>query len=242
MNNTRRGKIARLPKAVREELNRRLDNGQPGKQVVAWLNALPEVQAVLRDEFGGRVINDQNLTDWKQGGYCDWVVQQAAMELAVRLEENAVAWQAEGRPPLTDTLALWLAARYAVATRQVAQAEGEAGWRQLRELCADVVELRWGDHCAERLRLERERLEMQHKDDDGQREARLRAMLDLHPDQPLPRKPGKPEPPANTQSGAAGTPGPNAHLPGGCNQGKSSLIKLNQPERDPCKPDDPNSP
>ena len=64
----------------------------------------------------------------------------------------------EGRPPLTDMLALWLAARYAVATRQVAAAEGAEGWRLLRELCADIVELRRGDHSAAKLKLEQDRL------------------------------------------------------------------------------------
>ena len=62
---------------------------------------------------------------------------------------------------MTDSQALWLAARYAVATRRVAETEGPEGWRLLRELCADVVELRRGDHSAERLRLEREELEFE---------------------------------------------------------------------------------
>src|SRR5450432_905689 len=65
--------------------------------------------------------------------------------------------------PLTDTLALWLAARYAVATRRVAEAEGVEGWRLLRELCGDLVELRRGDHSAQRLRMERERLELERE-------------------------------------------------------------------------------
>ena len=36
MNLTRNGKIARLPLAVRQELNRRLDEGKQGKKLVAW--------------------------------------------------------------------------------------------------------------------------------------------------------------------------------------------------------------
>jgi hypothetical protein len=61
--------------------------------------------------------------------------------------------------PLTDTLALWLAARYALATRALAAQPGPEHWRRLREFCADVVELRRGDHSAQRLQIERERLE-----------------------------------------------------------------------------------
>ena len=163
MNATRKGKIARLPREIREQLNRRLDNGEPGKPLVAWLNALPEAQAVLAAEFGGKPVREQNLSEWKQGGYRDWQARQEALEVAGRLGEDAAALQAEGSPALTDTLALWLAARYAVATRQVAGAAGAEGWRLLRELCADVVELRRGDHHAERLRIERERLDRERE-------------------------------------------------------------------------------
>ncbi len=34
----RTGKIARLPRALREELNRHLDEGEAGVDLVAWLN------------------------------------------------------------------------------------------------------------------------------------------------------------------------------------------------------------
>ena len=50
-NRTRTGKIARLPKAVREELNRRLQDGEPGTQLVEWLNSLPQVQRVKALKF-----------------------------------------------------------------------------------------------------------------------------------------------------------------------------------------------
>ena len=161
MNPTRNGKIARLPRAVRQELNRRLDDGEQGKKLVVWLNALPEVQAIVAAEFGGKPIREQNLSEWKQGGYRDWVAQQEALEMVERLGEDAAEWDGEGRAPLTDTLALWVAARYAVATRRVAEAGDVEGWRLLREMCSDIVELRKGDHSAERLQIERERLALE---------------------------------------------------------------------------------
>lgn len=159
MNVTRNGKIARLPRAVRQELNRRLEEGEPGKELVAWLNALPEVQAIVAAEFGGKPIREQNLSEWKKGGYQDWLAHQQALELAARLGEDAAELTEEDRPPLTEALALWTVARYAVKTRQIADADGPESWPMLREFCADIVELRKGAHSAERLRLERERLE-----------------------------------------------------------------------------------
>src|SRR5258707_3596455 len=98
MNLTRNGKIARLPLAVRQELNRRLDEGEQGKKLVAWLNGLPAVQAIAAAEFGGKAIREQNLSEWKQGGYRDWLAKQEALEIAERLCENATGWDA-GRPP-----------------------------------------------------------------------------------------------------------------------------------------------
>jgi hypothetical protein len=78
---TRRGKIARLPQAVREQLNERLAEGEPGNQLVEWLNTLPEVKELLVKEFAGEPVNEMNLTRWKQGGYQDWTVRQEAREL-----------------------------------------------------------------------------------------------------------------------------------------------------------------
>src|SRR6266568_3205109 len=38
-----KGKIARLPLAIREQLNRRLQDGEIGRDLVVWLNSAPEV-------------------------------------------------------------------------------------------------------------------------------------------------------------------------------------------------------
>lgn len=42
------GKIARLPRDVRDQLNRRLENGEGGASLVAWLNSLPGVKKALK--------------------------------------------------------------------------------------------------------------------------------------------------------------------------------------------------
>ena len=160
MNVTRNGKIARLPKAVREELNRRLSDGEPGKELVAWLNGLPEVQSMVAAEFGGRAVREQNLSEWKQGGYEEWLRQQEALELVRHLSAEADDLKVASGEPLSDKLGLWLAARYAVATRKLAdENHGELDWQRLRELCSDVVALRRGDHSAARLKMEQARLD-----------------------------------------------------------------------------------
>lgn len=158
---TRTGKIARLPREIREELNRRLQDGEPGIRLVAWLNGLPDSQRVLAAHFGGRGISEQNLSEWKAGGYRDWLARQEALAQARELTADAQELTAATEGRLTDHLTTVLAARYAAAL---------AGWdgevteefrrklRALRGLCQDIVELRRGDHSGARLNLEQERL------------------------------------------------------------------------------------
>jgi hypothetical protein len=157
---TRTGKIARLPQEIREQLNRRLQDGEQGKRLVGWLNALPAVKAVLRAEFAGQSITAQNLSEWRKGGYRDWQLQQEALALVQTISADAAALRAVSEEALTDKLALWLVARYAVAAKSL---NDPADWRRLREFCQDLVELRKGDHSAERLRLERERWEAEQE-------------------------------------------------------------------------------
>ena len=46
---TATGKIARLPQEIRDELNRRLRDGERGRRLVDWLNSLPETQRMLAE-------------------------------------------------------------------------------------------------------------------------------------------------------------------------------------------------
>jgi hypothetical protein len=96
MSTTRVGKIGRLPKGIREELRRRIEDGEPGKDLVAWLNGLPEVTKSLKELFGGRAISEQNLSDWRQNGHAEWLEAEENRRLAASLAE-----QSEG---LTDEL------------------------------------------------------------------------------------------------------------------------------------------
>src|SRR5258708_4747582 len=77
---TRIGKIARLPKEIRNELNERLQDGERGVDLVVWLNDLPKVQETLAQFFHGRPVTEQNLSEWRWGGYNDWGRHQAALE------------------------------------------------------------------------------------------------------------------------------------------------------------------
>lgn len=158
MTHGRNGKIARLPHHIREELNNRIRNGEPGKRIVVWLNQLAEVGVLIASDFDGKPIREQNLSEWRKGGYRDWLAIEEARAAITRLDEESAALNSENHPNVTETLARWLTIRYAMASRQIDEADGSKRWRMLREMCTDIVELRRGDHNIQRLEVERDRV------------------------------------------------------------------------------------
>ena len=89
-----KGKIARIPFELRQELNRRLRNGAPAGDLVAWLNELPAVKTALAEcDFGGvdhrAEILPANLSEWtrENGPYAKWLADQESVEKVERLAE-----------------------------------------------------------------------------------------------------------------------------------------------------------
>lgn len=77
--NTHNGKIGGLPAQKREELCRRMYDGERAPTLLPWLNGLPEAQKVCRDQYEGEPINAQNLSNWRGGGYEKWLNEQKAI-------------------------------------------------------------------------------------------------------------------------------------------------------------------
>ena len=87
--NALKGKIARLPAKLREEVCKRLHDGQAGPKILPWLNALPEVQAILESEFEGQPVSAQNLSVWRSTGYADWLNRAERIERTRELARYA---------------------------------------------------------------------------------------------------------------------------------------------------------
>ena len=90
--NARNGKIARLPRSVRHELNERLERSEQSPQLLDWLNALPEARKIVQNDFAGVPISKQNLSEWRQGGFEEWLARRNLCEDARDLTELAGRW------------------------------------------------------------------------------------------------------------------------------------------------------
>lgn len=83
----RRSKIARLPKAIRDEINLMLYEGAAYQTIIDWLAS--------KDHPG---FNVNNLFHWNEGGYQDWLQEQERKLEARALRQWSAAIAAERDP------------------------------------------------------------------------------------------------------------------------------------------------
>ena len=150
MARARRGKIAKLPADLRMEVNRRLHDGQPANQIMPWLNSHDRVRPILDTQFKGENINDQNLTEWRQGGFMDWLDERERLDALKELSLFAGEAVKSGGS-LADGAA-------AVAAGRLISAIEGADDEQLLKISAAIASLRGGDADIKRVQLLEERV------------------------------------------------------------------------------------
>jgi hypothetical protein len=74
----RNGKVARLPAAIRDQINHLMDDGVPYKVIIEKLGP------------AARHLNEDNLSNWRLGGYQDYLKAQAINDRA-RIQTEAAA-------------------------------------------------------------------------------------------------------------------------------------------------------
>lgn len=89
-------KISSLPRLIREEINRRLDEGQKGPEILEWVNAQPSVLEILEKRYQGVEVSDQNLSNWRETGYAEWQTGMQRVYHLQRLSEFATRQAASG--------------------------------------------------------------------------------------------------------------------------------------------------
>jgi hypothetical protein len=157
----RTGKIARLPRELRHKINGLLYHGKTAVRIAEWLNSRPDVQNILKAEFAGRPINSQNLTEWKQGGYRDWLTHQ---ELLNQIGDRAAdaGEIAHAAKDMSDSLFALLTLDYAQAMKdreQQTPEEFEKKRESLGILSQDIVRLRRCHLHARRVKIQETNLD-----------------------------------------------------------------------------------
>src|SRR5262245_7816683 len=178
---SRIGKIASLPRPLREELNHRMERNVPARILAEWLNSLPEVQALLRDSFDGHPINEQNLCNWRNGGFQEWQTRQEFLERLHLFSEDTAEIE-EKSAGMADYAARLLSIHFAIALQQISFAPPASSdpadpsseqappprthssiinsplspLKPLYALARAVSSLRRGDHSAARLKLQQQ--------------------------------------------------------------------------------------
>src|SRR5438045_1885200 len=77
-NHRRKGKVARLPKPVRDQINEMVLDGI----------SYPEILQTLGPAVAG--VNEDNLSNWKLGGFQDWLRHQQRIEHIQSKQELAL--------------------------------------------------------------------------------------------------------------------------------------------------------
>jgi len=133
----RQGKFARLPAKIREEVNKQLLDGKSGPSILAWLKT-----------NGFMDLTEQNLSEWRKGGYQDWLKSEGQMakireraELAMRMAQAAGG----------DSLGQSIVTRIAGDLDEKLDALAENDLLKLRPLLDSIL-------FAEKLKLEKRKL------------------------------------------------------------------------------------
>src|ERR1035437_1767825 len=145
MSNTHVGKIGRLPKSIRDDLGHRIEDGEPGRESVKWLNGEPRAQEIVKKQFGGRAVTEQNLSEWKQTGHPEWLRQEQTRSLVAKLTEHAQdLGEASDGQEISDLFASVLAAELAQLAAALLEKETdpEKRWQRLREVHRELSQLR----------------------------------------------------------------------------------------------------
>lgn len=76
----RTGKIARLPKTLRDAVNLALQDGATANAIIKIVTDAKEHGATNGDGSEIEIPNDQNITNWRDGGYADWLKENTRLD------------------------------------------------------------------------------------------------------------------------------------------------------------------
>lgn len=76
----RTGKIARLPKTLRDAVNLALQDGATANAIIKIVTDAKANGAMNGDGSEIEIPNDQNITNWREGGFADWLKENQRLD------------------------------------------------------------------------------------------------------------------------------------------------------------------
>jgi hypothetical protein len=157
---TRRSKIARLRKEIRNDMNHKLEDGECAKEVADWLNGQEEVQEMLRFYFKGNPISEQNLSEWRQSGFLEWQRVQESWSWMSQLGDEASELKDRGfGAKISEWFGVLMSVELTSTARELIQQENdpEKRWERLCGVYKQVSKLRRDDYASTHARLRQEK-------------------------------------------------------------------------------------
>lgn len=145
----RNGKVARLPLHTREEINRRLHDGQSGPTIINWVNNKESLK-------GKAQITPQNLSEWRKGGYNEWLNSYDKTQHIKRLSEHAFRLASAAGGDIT-------AGGVAIAGGRILELLENACDDDMADLIDSISSLRKVEVASQKLELDRAQLETRQK-------------------------------------------------------------------------------
>ncbi len=158
----RKGKIAKLPFAIREEVCRRLRDGE-GQEMLPWLNDLPDTKRIMAERFKGEPITPQNLSEWRAGGYHDWLDDQEEVERIERLAEFADKMARASGGELGEKA-------ISIATGRILQILEGATGDEAQAIAESIVGMRFTEIEAKKIKQKDRQLDQKDRDQELDRE------------------------------------------------------------------------
>jgi len=142
MDSTRKGKIATLPAKIRDEINRRLHEGEGARQILPWLNADKDVLRVLDERWGEEPVTPQNLSEWRRGGYRDWLGRNEKVSALKVLSDYSLQLAQAAGGSISEGAAAIAGGKILALLENAAEEEGPTNGILLSELIDSLSALR----------------------------------------------------------------------------------------------------
>jgi len=154
------GKIASLPKAMRNLVNEMLDENRPETEIAGKITGMLEKSAI--PEIAEIEVTQQNVANWRTAGYVKWQAENKARELAERIAATRGDGKKVQDSGIADNIADCVLGELAVAA--TALVEGKMSALERRKtidwIVPHITALRRGSHARSWIRIEALKLEM----------------------------------------------------------------------------------